>query len=436
MIQFQPFFDYQSILESSSFIQKYDALFRAFNMVYTGTETPVFGRKGYPESAYLKAMIYKQCEQIKYFSQLIRDLESRPAIALLCGFSPGQIPDASQFSRFLSSVKNSEIEELMHNAAKQMIDRGYMDTDVLIGDSKPIQAYSKENNPKNPNRKLDKNSRIKRNPAASLGYYSYIKQPSDSGKKQFAYFWGYRTHVLINPQGIVLVEVTKPNNISDGEVGKSLMRKLKRVYGQKKGRKIILDAAYDSNDIYNFITEEMKSEPFIAENPRYKKPVDNFDQQGRPVCEADLSMKYCGQVNEEHRCRVKFRCPIKAATKKEQAKVPFECPVQHPRFTEGNCYGCTAYIDLAGSARARAQVQRHSKRFKDIFALRAEVERYFSRLGPPEVEETTLYNYRAIRNQMAIAHLSLNLVAVAAAVVLQRADKMRCYKTFADPLAA
>ena len=63
-------------------------------------------------------------------------------------------------------------------------------------------------------------------------------------------------------------------------------------------------------------------------------------------------------------------------------------------------------------------------------------ERYFSRLGPREFEDTCLYNYRAIRNRMSIAHLTLDLVAVAATIVVKRTDKIRCYKTFPDPLAA
>jgi len=435
-MQFQLFFDYQSILDSSLFVQKYDALFRAFDMVYTGPNHSRFGRKGYPKSAYFKALIYKQSEQIKFITDLIRDLESRPAISMLCGFAPGKLPDVSQFSRFLSSTNNSKIEDIMHAAAKLMIEAGHVSTDILIGDSKPVRANTRDNNPKNPNRSLDKTRKIKRNPTASLGYYSYIKQSSDGRKKRFAYFWGYRTHVLASREGVVLVESTKPNNVSDKDVAKSLMRKLKRTYGQKKGRKILLDAAYDSNDVYNFITHEMKSEPFIAENPRYKNPVANFDDQGRPICEAGLSMKYCGSANEAHRIRVKYRCPVKGGNKKELATLPAECPVQHPRFTEGKCYGCTAYVDLAGEPRAQALAKRQSKRFKETFNLRTEVERYFSRLGPREVEDTTLYNYRAIRNQMSIAHLSLNLVAVAAAIVLRQPDRIRCCKTFADPLAA
>jgi len=435
-MQFQLFFDYQSILDSSPFIQKYDALFRAFDIAYTGAEHPAFGRKGYAKSSYMKALVYKQCERIKYFSDMIRDIESRPAIAMLMGFTPGKLPDASQFSRFLSSTNNSEIEAVMHSAAQLMIEAGHVSTDILIGDSKPVRANTMHNNPKNPSRSLEKDRKIERNPAASLGYYSYIKQSCPGKKRQHVYFWGYRTHVLISAEGVVLVEVTKPNNVSDGQVAKTLMRKLKRTYGQKKGRKIILDAAYDSNAIYNFITTEMKSKPFIAENTRHKKTVANRDAQGRPVCDAGFPMKYCGRSDTAGHARVKYRCPIKCGTKEQRAMFPPQCPVAHSLFIEGKCYGCTAYVALAGDARAEALGQRQSRSFKETFSLRTEVERYFSRLGPREFEDTTLYNYRAIRNQMSIAHLSLNLVAVAAAIVLGEPDKIRCYKTFAVRPAA
>ena len=182
--------------------------------VYDGRNHPALGRKGYPKSAYLKALIYKQCGQIKYVTDLIRDLESRPAICMLIGFEPGRLPSPSQFSRFLSSMNNSDIEALTHSAAKLLIETGQVSTDVLIGDSKPIRANTGDNNPKNPNRCLDKKCKVKRNPAATLGYYSYIKQSSDGKKRQFAYFWGYRTHVLVSREGVVLVEVTKPNAVA------------------------------------------------------------------------------------------------------------------------------------------------------------------------------------------------------------------------------
>jgi hypothetical protein len=429
-MQFSLFYDYYAIVDSCSFLKKYDALFQAFNMIYACPNFPAFGRKGYPRSAYLKALIYKQSATIKCISDLVRDLESRPLLAEMCGFVPGRIPDASQFSRFLSKTTNTAIEELLHKSSKLLVKHKIASLDVIIADSKPIKANTKHNNPKNPNRSLDKKKNIKRNPMATFSYYSYLKQPCSKKKKDFSWFWGYRTHVLISKEGIPLVEVTLPNNQTDGKVAKKLLKKLVRVYGQKKDRLFIGDAGYDERELYDFIVEQLKAEAFIPLNKRRQQPEKVLGPRGLPLCQADLEMKFGGISPDGSRTRKKFRCPIIAGNRREKAKLPKQCPIDHERFAQGKCYGCTAYIDITDDN--RSQVPRESKRYKDSYSGRTEVERYFSRLGPREVEEVSQYKYRSIRNQMTVAHLSLSLTAVAAALVLERPDKIRCYKTFAD----
>lgn len=429
-MQFSLFYDYYALVDSCSFLKKYDAIFKSFDMVYDQPDYPAFGRKGYPRSAYFKAFIYKQSENIKYVSDLVRDLKSRPIIAQMCGFCPGCIPDASRFSRFLSGTNNSDIEDLFHKSGKLLLENEVISLDVIIADSKPIKAYTKHNNPKNPNRKLDKTIKIKRNPKATLSYYSYLKQPLAKKKKEFTWFWGFRTHVLLSKEGVPLIECTLPNNRTDGKVVKTMLKKLKRVYGQKKGRIFLGDAGYDDRELYKFIVEEMKAEPFIPLNTRYKTSDYSFTDDGIPICEADLPMKYAGICAEEHRTRKKFRCPIIAGNKKEKAKLTTECPVKHEKSCSGKCYGCTAFTYT--TCDYRKLVPRESKRYKTIYKSRTEVERYFSRLGPREVEEISTFKYRSVRNQMTLAHLSLSLTAVAAALVLKQPDKIRCPKTLAD----
>ena len=429
-MQFSFFYDYYGVVNSCSFLKKYDALFQAFELIYNEPNFPVCGRKGYPRSAYLKALIYKQSATIKCISELVRDLKSRPFLAEMCGFDKGNIPDASQFSRFLSKTPNTVIKELFHKSGKLLVKHEVATLDVIIADSKPIKANSKHNNPKNPNRSLDKKKSIKRNPMATFSYYSYIKQPYSKKKKEFSWFWGYRTHVLVSKEGIPLVEVTSQNNQTDDKTAKKLLRKLVRVYGQKKGRLFIGDAAYDKRGLYDFIVKQLKAEAFIPLNKRNQQPGKNLGPHGLPLCQAELEMKFNGISPVASSIRKKFRCPIIAGSKKEKTKLPKQCPVNHERFTQGKCYGCTAYIDITNDY--RKQVPRESKRYKDSYKKRTEVERYFSRLGPREVEEVSQYKYRSIRNQMTLAHLSLSLTAVAAALVLERPDKIRCYKTFAD----
>lgn len=80
---------------------------------------------------------------------------------------------------------------------------------------------------------------------------------------------------------------------------------------------------------------------------------------------------------------------------------------------------------------ARANVPRDSSLFKQTYKLRTEVERYFSRLGDREVEQTTHYKMKSIKNQMTIAHIYLSLVAFSAAILLKQPNKIRCFRTFA-----
>ena len=140
-------------------------------------------------------------------------------------------------------------------------------------------------------------------------------------------------------------------------------------------------------------------------------------------------MKSRGTWTEGLRTRLKFRCPLKTSRKMAE-NYPNGCPIKHPRFSEDSAYGCTKYLDVTNDARSK--VPRDTKFFKETFNLRTEVERYFARLGDREVEQTTHYKMRSIKNQMTVAHLSMSLVAYAAAILMEQPDKIRCYRTFAD----
>jgi hypothetical protein len=432
-MQISLFYDYQSMLNSSSFYRKYDAIFQAveLSISYSSSQETPLGRKGYGFIAFTKALVYKHFQSIKSVPELLRDLESRPILAEMCGFIHGRLPDESRFYEFLKKTNNSKFQEVLHASGKILLTKDIISLDILIADSKPIKANTKHNNPKNPNRSLAKSKKIKRNPNATLSYYSYIKQPTATGSsKKFTFFWGYRTHVLISAEGIPLVEITKPNNITDDKIAKKLLNKLVRVYGQKKGRIFIADSGYDSRDLYDFIVKQIKAKPYIPINPRNKQPDKTLGKNGCPICEAALEMKSAGISPDGKRIRKKFRCPIKSATRKEKLKLPQKCPIRSKKFLERKCYGCTAYIDVTNDA--RAQVPRESSEYKATYNQRTEVERYFARLGDREAEQTTHYEYRSIQNQMTIAHLALSLTALAAVAILGNSKKMRAFKTLAE----
>jgi len=421
------FYDLQAIIRQSDFHRKYDLIFQSLDLSGIHDTNGGVGRTGFSRHAMLRAFIVKHLEQIKSVPRLIEFLDAHPVLTEMCGFDMGNFPDASQFYKFLTSTNTSVIEKLHHSVNQKLIDQDIVPLSHFIMDSKPVMAATRDNNFKNPHRNVrDKDKKPERSLSASLSYYSY--QEINGQKDNFIFFWGYRTHVIVSKEGVPLVSATLPNNFTDAKVARKLIKKLKRVYRFKKGSFFIGDAAYDERDFYNFIVNQLKCQAFIPINPRNQQEPKTFGDHGCPLCNANIEMTSCGSWTEGLRSRLKFRCPIKASVKVAE-KYPDGCPVQHPSSFEGKAYGCTKYLDITDDA--RSSVPRDTAFFERTFNLRTEVERYFSRLGDREAEQTTHYKMRAIRNRMTIAHLSMSLIAHAAAILLNQPEKIRCFRTFA-----
>jgi len=422
------FYDLRELIRNAPLIRKYYYIFNSLNLSALQDRNDSAGRTGHSRHAILRAFVVKHLEAIKSVPQLIRYLNSIPPLAEMCGFDLGALPDESQFYRFLKKTKNSTLKTIHKTANDLLIEEGLVSLDKFMLDSKPIQAATKENNFKNPNRNTtNKSKKPRRNPRATLSYYSC--QVINGKKQNMIFFWGFRTHAVVNEEGICLVEKTLPNNITDSDAAFSLIKELKRRYRFKKGAIFIADKAYDVRELYTFIVEQMKSTPYIPINPRNQKKDKTFGPHGCPICDGGFEMKSVGRWTEGNRERLKFHCPIKASKKFAQ-KHGAICPANHPSFNTGKCYGCTKYLDVTDDARSR--VPRDCKQFKEIFKNRQTVEQYFSRLGDREAEQTTHYGFTAISNQMTIAHLTASLIAVAAGIHLKQPDKIRCYQTFAD----
>ena len=422
------FYNLQELIRNAPLMRKYFYIFKSLNLSALQDRNDSLGRTGHSRHAILRAFIIKHLEGIKSVPQLIRYLDSIPPLAEMCGFDLGALPDESQFYRFLKNTKNSTLKAIHKTANDLLIKEGLISLDEFMLDSKPIQAATKENNFKNPNRNTtNKTKKPKRNPRATLSYYSC--QVINGKKQNVIFFWGFRTHAVVTKEGICLVEKILLNNITDQDAAFSLIRELKRRYRFKKGAIFLADKAYDVRELYTFIVEQMKTTPYIPINPRNQRNDKTFGQHGCPICDGGFEMKSVGRWTESSRERLKFHCPIKAS-KKFAKKHGNACPANHPSFNTGKCYGCTKYLDVTDDARSR--VPRDSKKFKETFKKRQTVEQYFSRLGDREVEQTTHYGFTTISNQMTIAHLTASLIAVAAGVLLKQPEKMRCYRTFAD----
>ena len=407
-------------------VRKYEKIFAELDL----SDIPEFNRgvgaDGTSQHALIRAFVIRSLESLNTVSALIRFLQSHPALVYLCGFRNQHIPDNSQFYRFIKKTNHSVIEDLLYKINKTLIEEKVLSLNFSAVDSKPVKALTRHNNPKNPQRELkNKKKKIKRNPKATLGYYSYLSATDPkTHKKNFTFFWGYRSHAIVDAtSGLAIIEATFPNNMADEKIARKLYKKLKRLYKPQKGFIVVADKAYDVRDFYTFLVKQIKAEPIIAINPRNTQPDLKYSENGNRTCSAGLEMIPNGIFKDGNRLRLKQRCPLKAS-KQIAAQYPNGCPCNNPKF---NRYGCTAYQDLTDDARSR--VQRGTPRFENLFAKRVVVEQTFSRLQELQIEQARHYSLTAIRNANTIDYMALALVALVA-VRLKKPEKIRCFRTF------
>jgi transposase len=142
-IQTSLFYDLQELIRNSSLLRKYYYLFQALDLSILPDRNYGVGRIGHSQHAILRALIIKHLECIKSIPQLIEYLESFPALLELCGFTLGDIPDESQFYRFMTDTNNTIIKNIHHQLNHRLIEQGLVSLDTLIIDSKPVMDATK-----------------------------------------------------------------------------------------------------------------------------------------------------------------------------------------------------------------------------------------------------------------------------------------------------
>jgi hypothetical protein len=106
----------------------------------------------------------------------------------MCGFELVELPDETQFYRFLKNTKNSTLKTIHKATNDVLIENKLICHDEFILDSKPVMAATRENNFKNPNRNTtSKSKKPKRNPLSTLSYYSC--QLVNVKKDNMIFFW-------------------------------------------------------------------------------------------------------------------------------------------------------------------------------------------------------------------------------------------------------
>ena len=417
---------------SADSLRKYDLLFSVINTSLL-EEASCRGRPPFPRPALLRALLCKNVRCFPSLTELVTELNEHSTLSAKCGFDPSKsTPSVERFSSFLHDTPNQTLQIIRINLVKQLA--GEITFKYLSADSCPIEANVKENNLKTIARdRFDKTKIPKGDPDCRLG--TIVTFPSPAQKK-IEYFWGYRNHVINDALSeLPIHEITKPANVGESPLLIPHLKEIVSTYNLNPDHQIeafIADAAYDSVQNFEFIVNELKAKPIIAENPRNKNPQDlKLSRRGHPCCSTGFEMVSRGifKDSKQDRIRHKFICPIRGS--KKFAKQHPICPWGHPKFLAGK--GCITYLRVNADDSIRKNIDRHSPEFKKLYSFRTSSERIFSRLLCIFMQYPTVRGLNATANLCTIAHITVLAVALTAVKIGQK-DKIRYVKSLIPKL--
>lgn len=379
----------------------YDKLFSSLDFTLPRAAT---GRRGFPKEAMVCAFIVMKCEGFTQITDLMDHLDNNRLIAHYCGFNIMEpLPSYWTYDRFLRQLDKGALKAVMADLVRQLYELGVVDASFIGLDSTPVMANTKQNNPKSfAKSKFSKENHPKSDPDCALGVHSASNQHNE---RRYEFYWGYKSHVLVDCiSGLPLYELTTPANMTDASVVPDILRSADAVLPLRECT-FLGDKGYDVKTVYNLVKDAYEGEAVIPLNKRNTKNPEKLSV-GNPICEAGLAMSKDGKTTDNGRTRQKFCCPFR------QSKTGV-CPCNHKNWNNGKKNrGCTKYKTVPDDY--RLSIDRECLRFKRIYALRTECERYNSRFKASGQERLWVRNGTSAANLNTLAHISALSVALAA----------------------
>ena len=376
------------------------------------------GRKGFSNQAKLRAAIVMKCECFSCVTDLLDYLQNNLLIAHYCGFNIMKpLPSYWTLDRFINSLDNDLLQNLMHSQVKKLYELGVIDTSFIALDSTPIMANTSQNNPKSFKKdkfKLDNHPKSDKD--CALGVHTASNQHNE---KKCEFYWGYKNHVLVDCiTGLPIFELTTTADVSDSTVAIDILSQTNSFLPVNECT-FIADKAYDVKAIYNTVKDIYEGDCVIPLNKRSTKNPKKLPS-GHPICEACLAMNKDGKCRSEGRVRQKYCCPFRNS--KSGC-----CPCNHKNWNNGKKHrGCTKYITVPDDY--RLSIDRECISFKKIYSLRTEAERYNARFKQTGQERLWVHSENAAKNLNTIAHIALLAVAYVAFITNSNYS-VRCLKS-------
>jgi len=406
-----------------------------------------------PYAALAAACLVKLDQQLVSMGRLRQYLVEHPALLWLCGFplqpAPGRpcgfdpdasLPTARHLTRMLRELPDAGLQFLLASSVTLL--RAELATNsVRLGecismDTKHIIAWVKENNPKAyVSHRYDKTQQPKGDPDCKLGCKRRHNQRAPGTDGQAApptpahnprpaatiavgeFYWGYASGVVATKVPdwgeFVLAELTQPFNQPDVSYFQPLMTATEQRLGFRPPY-AAFDAAFDAFYIYEYFDQPLTEAadaargfaavPFSARGGHKLR----FDAEGRPLCQADLTMPlrytFRNKTTRVEHERARYVCPLRWPEPTAAA-----CPVAHKQWAKG---GCTTTIPTSVGARLRYQLDRDSQAYKDVYKQRTATERINSQAVELGIERPRLRNGQAVAHLNTLIYILINLRAL------------------------
>jgi hypothetical protein len=395
-------------------------------------------------AAFAAACLIKLDQQLVSMGALRQYLVDHPALVWLLGFplapsahfswgfdAEASLPTQRHFTRMLRTLPNSVLQFLLDSSVAllqaELAEVGLGLGQCISLDTKHILAWVQANNPKAyiKGQRYDKTQQPPGDPDCRLGCKRRHNQrasakeppPTPTSNPRPAdtvsvgeYYWGYASGVVATKVPdwgeFVLAELTQPFDQADVSYFFPLMADVERRLGFRPPFGAF-DAAFDAFYVYEYFHTAggFAAVPF---SQRGGHPDRQFNSDGAPICQADLSMalKYTFLDRSglfPHQCQ-RYVCPLRFPNPTDQA-----CPLNHPRWIKG---GCTSTLAASIGARLRYQLDRHSQAYKEVYKQRTATERINSQAKELGIERPKLRNGQAIPNQNTLIYVLINLRAL------------------------
>ena len=414
----------QEILQDIAFFtsapkaQFYDKLFFNLDLSEFPESTAKTGRNGFSKRALLCAFIVMKCECFSCITDLVDYLNNNLIIAHYCGFNIMKpLPSYWTFDRFIRELNNDLLKKLMKSQVLKLSEMGIIDTSFIALDSTPVNANTRQNNPKSfAKNKFSKDNQPKSDKDCGLGVHTASNQHNE---RNFEYYWGYKNHIMVDCiTGLPIYELTTSANVSDSTVALDILSQTNSFLSVDECT-FLADKGYDVKAIYNTVKELYHGDCIIPLNKRNTKDHKKL-ASGHPICEAGLAMHKDGRFFDNGRTRQKYCCPLKSTK-------CASCPCDHKNRNNGKKHrGCTKYVTVPDDY--RLSIDRECISFKKLYALRTEAERYNSRFKQTGQERLWVHSFNAAQNLNSAAHIALLAVALAA-IVTKSDSSYRCLKS-------